>query len=257
MTAPLLKALIVDDEGPARLRLRQLLADAPDYAVAGEAANGLQAVELIRELKPDLVLLDVQMPKLDGFGVCTEVGVDQMPTVVFVTAYDRFALQAFEVHAMDYLLKPVDRDRFLRTLRRVREQRAGAAREPGDTRLTALLAELRDGRKPATRLALKVDGKVLFVRPADIEWMESEGNYVKVHAAGQIHLVRETLSALEADLPSDQFLRISRSVMVSLDVVREIQPMFYGDCAVILRDGTKLTLSRTYRDRLERWVTRR
>lgn len=254
------QVLIVDDEGPARLRLRQLLADAPECRVAGEAANGRQAVEMIRELRPGLVLLDVQMPKLDGFGVCREVGIDQMPPVVFVTAYDRFALQAFEVHAVDYLLKPVDRERFLKTLRLVRARMPGGA-GPGadarDARLAALLTELRDGRRAASRLAIKVDGRVVFLRPGEIEWLESEGNYVKLHAGGGTHLARETLSAMESDLPPDQFLRISRSTIVNLDAVREIQPMFYGDCAVILRDGTRLTLSRTYRDRLERLLERR
>ena len=259
-----LRVLLVDDEAPARLRLRQLLDDQPGFSVVGEAAQGFRAVELIRQTRPDLVFLDVQMPRLDGFGVCAEVGSEAMPAVVFVTAYDRFALQAFEVHALDYLLKPVDRDRFGRTLGMIR-QRLGARSAGGmppeagtpAPGLSALLAELKAGRRGMERLAIKVDGRVIFVRIAEVEWLESEGNYVKLHVAGAAHLFRETLSALEADLPPDQFLRISRSALVNLDAVREIQPLFYGDYAVILRDGTKLTLSRTYRDRLEVLLERR
>lgn len=252
-----IRTLLVDDEAPARLRLRQMLQDQPEFAVVGEAGNGIQAVELIRQGRPDLVFLDVQMPRLDGFGVCTEVGGEDMPAVVFVTAYDRFALQAFEVHALDYLLKPVDRDRFRRTLDLVRT-RLGSHGEPSARDgLLSLLAELKSGRKAVERLAIKVDGRVIFLRTSEIEWMEAEGNYVKLHLGGTAHLFRETLSALEADLPPDQFLRISRSTVVNLDAVRELQPLFYGDYAVILRDGTKLTLSRTYRDRVEPWLERR
>lgn len=262
MSAGPIRTLIVDDEAPARLRLRQLLREEPDFEVAGEAANGRQAVDLIRAEAPRLVLLDVQMPKLDGFGVCAEIGAEAMPAVVFVTAYDRFALQAFEVHALDYLLKPVDRDRFRKTLKVVRarltvapsgEAAVGTDRE----RLLALLDSWHEGRRGVDRLAIKVDGRVLFLRTMEIEWLEAEGNYVKLHAAGTAHLFRETLSALEADLPPEQFLRVSRSMLVNLDFVRELQPLFYGDYAVILRDGTRLTLSRTYRDRVERLVERR
>lgn len=254
---PVIRTLLVDDEAPARLRLRQMLADEPGFGIAGEAANGRQAVELIRSQRPDLVLLDVQMPRLDGFGVCQEIGAESMPPVVFVTAYDRFALQAFEVHAIDYLLKPVDRERFLRTLRRFRQRLGGRASGPGRSELRSLLAELKSERRGTERLAIKVDGRVIFLRSTEIEWLEAEGNYVKLHVAGVAHLFRDTLSALEADLPPDQFLRISRSVIVNLDSVRELQPLFYGDYAVLLRDGTKLTLSRTYRDRLERLLERR
>jgi two-component system LytT family response regulator len=253
-----IRTLLVDDEAPARSRLRHLLKDARDFVVVGEAANGRLAVEALRARQPELMFLDVQMPGLNGFQVCEEIGVDALPAVVFVTAYDRFALQAFEVHAVDYLLKPIDRERFARTLQLLRSRLRGPApADPASPRLLALLGELQRGRPGVERLAIKVDGRVLFVRTAEIDWVEAEGNYVKLHLGAASHLFRETLSAFEADLPPDRFLRISRSVIVNLDAVKELQPLFYGDYAVILRDGRQLTLSRNYRDRVERLIERR
>lgn len=253
-----IRTVLVDDEAPARSRLRHLLKDARDFVVVGEAANGRLAVEALRALQPELVFLDVQMPGLNGFQVCGEIGVDALPAVVFVTAYDRFALQAFEVHAVDYLLKPIDHERFARTLQLLRSRLRGRApADPASPRLLALLSELQRGRPGVERLAIKVDGRVLFVRTAEIDWLEAEGNYVKLHLGAVSHLFRETLSALEADLPPDRFLRISRSAIVNLDAVKELQPLFYGDYAVMLRDGRQLTLSRNYRDRVERLIERR
>jgi two-component system LytT family response regulator len=253
-----IRTLLVDDEAPARSRLRHLLKDARDFVVVGEAANGRQAVEALRARLPELMFLDVQMPGLNGFQVCGEIGVDALPAVVFVTAYDRFALQAFDVHAVDYLLKPIDRERFGKTLNLLRARLRGPAPPgPANPRLLALLSELQRGRPGVERLAIKVDGRVLFVRTAEIDWVEAEGNYVKLHVGAASHLFRETLSALEADLPPDRFLRISRSAIVNLDAVKELQPLFYGDYAVILRDGRQLTLSRNYRERVERLIERR
>jgi two-component system, LytTR family, response regulator len=253
-----IRTLIVDDEAPARSRLRHLLKGETDFEIAGEAANGRQALEAIRGLKPDLVLLDVQMPGLNGLQVCAELGAHEMPAVVFVTAYDRFALQAFEVHAVDYLLKPIDRDRFQKTLRHLRARLSGArTASEVNPQLLSLIAELREGRRGSERLAIKVDGRVLFVRTAEIDWLEAEGNYVRLHVGAANHLFRETLSSLETDLPPGRFLRISRSVIVNLDAVKELQPLFYGDYAVVLRDGQQLTLSRTYRDRIEQLLERR
>lgn len=259
MTTPdPIRTLLVDDEAPARSRLRHLLKDEADFAVVGEAANGRLAVEAIRGGSVELVFLDVQMPGLTGLEVCAEVGAEAMPTVVFVTAYDRFALQAFEVHALDYLLKPIDRERFQKTLGLLRGRLRGPARAEGpDRQLLSLLGELRRERSGVERLAIKVDGRVLFVRTSEIDWLESEGNYVKLHVGGACHLFRETLSALEADLSPDRFLRISRSVLVNLDAVKELQPLFYGDYTVLLRGGGQLTLSRNYRDRVDRLLARR
>jgi two-component system LytT family response regulator len=259
MTTPdPIRTLLVDDEAPARSRLRHLLKDETDFAVVGEAANGRLAVEAIRGGGAELIFLDVQMPGLTGLEVCAEVGAEAMPAVVFVTAYDRFALQAFEVHALDYLLKPIDRERFQKTLGLLRGRLRGPARPAGpDRQLLSLLGELRRGRSGVERLAIKVDGRVLFVRTSEIDWLESDGNYVKLHVGAACHLFRETLSALEADLSPDQFLRISRSVLVNLDAVKELQPLFYGDYTVLLRGGGQLTLSRNYRDRVDRLLTRR
>lgn len=252
-----IRALIVDDEAPARSRLRHLLKGEPGFEMAGEAANGRTAVEAIRRLGPDLVFLDVQMPGLNGLQVCHEVGPEALPAVVFVTAYDRFALQAFEVHAVDYLLKPIDRERFQKTLGVLRARLRGPGSGPAPhPPLQALLAELRRETRGVERLAIKVDGRILFIRTADIAWLEAEGNYVRLHVGNTHHLFRETLSALEADLPADRFLRISRSAMVNLDAVQELQPLFYGDYAVRLRNGQQLTLSRHYRDRIERLLDR-
>ncbi len=253
-----IRTLIADDEAPARLRLRHLLKAEAGYEIVGEAANGRQAIEAIRTRRPELVFLDVQMPPPNGLQVCTEIGPEAMPTVVFVTAYDRFALQAFDVHAVDYLLKPIDRERFQKTLQMLRTRLRGGARTTGsDPQLVSLLASLRREPRGVERLAIKVDGRVLFVRTADIEWLEAEGNYVRLHVGAASHLFRETLSALEADLPADQFLRLSRSVIVNLNAVKELQPLFYGDYAVILRDGRQLVLSRNYRAGLDRLLNRR
>lgn len=256
-----IRTLLADDEAPARSRLRRLLGAVAGFEVVAEAANGREAVEAIRRGGVDLVLLDIQMPGLNGFEVCSEVGVEAMPAVVFVTAYDRFALQAFEVHAVDYLLKPIDRERFHHTLQRLRTRLRGvpvpSANAPAaGAPWQALLTELRRGTRGVERLAIKADGRILFVRTSEIDWIEAEGNYVKAHVGAASHLFRETLSALEADLPADRFLRISRSALVNLDAVEELRPMFYGDYSAILRSGVQLTLSRHYRERVERLLKR-
>lgn len=247
-TSPI-RTLIVDDEAPARARLRHLLKDEPDFALAGECANGQQAVEVIQRDQPELVFLDVQMPRRNGFQVCADVGPANMPCVVFVTAYDRFALQAFEVHAVDYLLKPIDRDRFRGTLEHLRGRLRGGEAAGSKGQLLALLAELKQDRHATERLAIKVDGRIVVLRLTEIDWLEADGNYVRVHAGTASYVFRETLSALQADLPVSRFIRISRSAIVNLDSIRELQPLFYGDYSVVLRNGVKATLTRTYRDR--------
>ena len=246
-----IQTLIVDDEPLARERLRQLLAAEPDCVIAGECANGREAVAAIQQRAPDLVFLDVQMPELDGFGVLAELKGGTMPQVVFVTAYDKFALKAFEVHAVDYLLKPFDRARF-----RQAWQRAVAVLEKRDTaglsqRLSALLADLRPEPKRADRLAVKTSGRVLFLKLEDVDWIEAADNYVNLHVGADAHLLRETMTALEGRLPAEQFMRISRSTMVNVERIKELQPLFHGEYVVILRNGVKLTLSRSYRDKMQ------
>ena len=249
---PQIRAIIADDEAPARARLRHLLKQEPDFVLVEECANGRQAVESILREKPDLVLLDMQMPGLSGLEVCEALKkAGTMPLVIFVTAFDQYALKAFEVHAIDYLLKPFDRERFRETLRHARERLRRAPRAEADSRLAALLEQLRSGAERTDRLVFKQDGRVVFLRTQSIDWIEADGNYVRLHAGSEAHYFRERLAALEAQLPAAQFMRISRSVIVNLDRIKELQPLFYGDYAVLLRDGSRLNLSRNYRARIQ------
>jgi two-component system, LytTR family, response regulator len=253
-----LRALIVDDERLARERLRELLASEPDVELIGECGNGDDAVAAIERDHPDLVLLDIQMPELDGFGVVRAVGVEQMPAVVFVTAHDEHAVAAFEVHAVDYVLKPVDPERFAEALRRAKRRIAAAPGAPARDedrelreRLAALVAEVSAAvvppSPPTGRLAIKGEGRVVFVRIADVDWVEAMDNYVRLHVGRDVHMMRETLSNLETRLAGSTFLRIHRSAIVNIDRIREVQPWFAGDYVVILADGTKITTGRRYR----------
>jgi two-component system LytT family response regulator len=247
-----IRALIVDDEPLARERMRSLLGVEPDVDVVGEASNGLDAVDAILDRSPDLVFLDVHMPKLDGFEVIETVGADRMPAVVFVTAYDQHALRAFEVQALDYLLKPFDGERFQGTLRRVRQQMQNA--ETGDLsqKLLALVRDLKGERQSrAERLVVKSGGRLFFLRTDEIDWIEAAGNYVRLHVAAEGHLLRETMTAVESRLNPEIFFRIHRSHIVNIERIKELQPWFNGEYVVILRNGTKLTLSRGYRERLQ------
>ena len=245
-----IRTLIVDDEPLARERLRKLLQDEPEIELVGECADGVDAVNTIQKLLPDLVFLDVQMPELDGFGVVAKIDAARMPAIVFVTAHDKFALKAFEVHALDYLLKPFDRERFQIALRRaVNHIHRGQPKELGE-RLDSLMAELKGKSKPAERLTVKTGGRIFFLKTETIDWIEASDNYVNLHAGNESHLLRETMAALEARLSPDIFLRISRSTIVNVERIQELQPMFHGEYVVILRNGTRLTLSRGYRDKL-------
>ena len=251
-----IRTLIVDDEPLARERIRHLLHKEPDIEIICECADGRDAVAAIGKYKPDLVFLDVQMPELDGFSVLDQLDRRAMPAIVFVTAYDRFALRAFEVHALDYLLKPFDSGRFKKALGRVRER---IQRQPSaelSRQVSQFLADLRPGPKQQNRLAIKSGGKVLFLKLDDIDWVEAADNYLNLHVGNESHLHRETMAALEARLPVDKFMRISRSTMVNIERVKELQPMFHGEYTVILRNGTRLTLSRGYREKLNQLLGR-
>lgn len=254
-----IRVLIADDEAPARARLRHLLKEDPDVEVAAECCNGREAVEAIQRDRPDLVFLDVQMPRLNGVQVCQALtgSGTPLPLIVFVTAYDQFAVQAFEVHALDYLLKPFDRERFQRALTHAREQMRRDRAGDTDARLAALLEDLRVPPAKPNRLVFKEDGRVIFLTPESIDWIEADGNYVRLHAGQESHYVRETLTSLETQLSPDKFMRISRSMLVNLERIKELQPLFYGDYAVVLRDGSKLNMSRNYRDRLEAMLARK
>jgi two-component system, LytTR family, response regulator len=249
-----IRALIVDDEPPARDLISTLLRDEPDLEVVGQCANGRDAVAAIKRHSPDLVFLDVQMPGMDGFAVLAELTADRLPLVIFVTAFDQHAIRAFEVHALDYLLKPFEYDRLRQAVRHARTQLAQGPATAGQTRLISLLEELHNRGQSWNRLAIRDAGRILFLQPDEIDWIEAEGNYVRLHVGKESHLLRETMNATEERLASKNFLRVNRSTIVNLERVTEWQPLFHGDSVVILRDGTRLTVSRGYRQSLDRLV---
>lgn len=249
--------LIVDDEPLARRRLRQLIEEAPGWEVAGEAGSGRAAITSISELKPDLVLLDIQLTDRTGFDVVDSIGVNFMPPVVFVTAYDEHALRAFEVHALDYILKPLQRERLLGALERAREQMGDAGVEALRRRLTGLLAELERQTASSTathahleRVLVKRNDAMRLVPVEDVRWFESAGNYVRLHMDGATHLVRATLKRFDDDLDPARFVRIHRSRIVNLRYVDRFVPWFSGDWQVVLSEGTRLRASRHYVKRL-------
>jgi two-component system LytT family response regulator len=247
-----IRALIADDEPLARERMRSLLGAEQDIEIVGEARDGVETVEAILSQSPDLVFLDVHMPKLDGFEVIQTVGPDRMPAVVFVTAYDQHALRAFEVQALDYLLKPFDGERFQGALKRVRRQID--TRETGDIgqRLLALVRDLRPaGQSRTDRLVVKSGGRLYFLRADEIDWIEAAGNYVRLHVGAEGHLLRETMNSIESRLNPEIFFRIHRSHIVNIERIKELQPWFNGEYVVILRNGARLTLSRGYREKLQ------
>jgi two-component system LytT family response regulator len=252
-----IRTLIVDDEPLARNHLRSLLAPDEEIEIVGECGSGSEAVDAIRRDEPDLVLLDIQIPELDGFDVIREIGPNAMPFVLFVTAYDEHALRAFEAQALDYLMKPVNRERFNGAVGRAKEiirgMRGTAMGEP----LARLLDSLQTRSAPLDRLALRLDGRILFLRIEQIDWIEAADDYVRLHVGKQILEHRDTLTRLEQRLPADRFLRIHRSTIVNVDRIREMQPWFQGDYVLIMHDGTRLTTGRSYRERLrgllERW----
>jgi two-component system LytT family response regulator len=270
-----IRTMIVDDEPLARERLRSLLARQPDVQVVGEFGSGRQAMHAVQEHHPDLLFLDVQMPEVDGFGLLEALeekfgekkgrgnghgngnGKQAMPVVIFVTAYDQYALRAFEVHAFDYLLKPFDDQRFHEALERARQQLqlALSGREESvvvHRRLLSLVQEMKNRSKPMERLVVRSAGRVFFLRTEEIDWIEAASNYVRLHVAQNSHLLRETMNGIEGRLDPDKFLRIHRSTIVNVDRIKELQPWFHGDYAVILSDGTRLTLSRSHREKLQK-----
>ena len=247
-----IRVLIIDDEPLARGKLRALLAKESDIEIVGEFGDGRSAIEAVIEQKPDLVFLDVQMPELDGFGVLAGIPPALRPAIVFVTAHNQFALKAFEVHALDYLLKPFDRARFRTTLQRARKLLG----TPDDQKelqqhLSTLLASIKPAAAGPARLSVKTGGRTLFVNTTEIDWVEAADNYVKLHLGARELLMRETMASVEKRLAGAGFVRISRSAIVHPRAVRELQPLFHGDQAVILKSGTQLTLSRTHRAALE------
>lgn len=239
-----LRVLVVDDEPLVREGIRAFLEREPDVRVLGEARNGDEAVEQIRELRPDLVLLDVQMPGMDGLSVVAALEPEERPAIVFVTAYSEYAIRAFDLHAVDYLLKPFDAERFARALRRARARMSEGKAE----RLEALLTTLRPARTYPERLLLKQDGTVVVVLTDDIDWIEADDNYVKVHARSGRYMVREPLKQIEAKLDPTRFARAHRSAIVNLSRVKSLDPLTAGEYIITLTTGARLTLSRGARD---------
>jgi len=259
------RALVVDDEVHGREVVKHMVRAHSDFSLIGEAANGVRALEEIRAKRPDVVFLDIRMPKLTGLALLDALAAELPPAVVFVTAHDTYAVAAFERYTLDYLLKPIDQDRFDRTLARVRER----LQTKQDAHFGRLLKEILGSHGPAparatevrgpkavpagpetiTRFVIKEAGRVFFIAVEAADWLEASGNYVGLHVGGKTHLIHETLSAIEQTLDSRRFLRIHRSAIVNVDRIKELQPFSNGEFAVILRDGTRLKLSRSFRDR--------
>ena len=248
-----IRTLIVDDEPLARQTLRLLLERDRAFELAGECSAGGDAVDFVLAQKPDLVFLDIQMPEVDGFQVIERIGVERMPPVVFVTAYDEYAVRAFEVQALDYLLKPFDDARFFQTLARVREELANREGRRLSERLAGLLEDSAGAApKPLSRIALRsTGGRIIFVDASEIDRIEAEDYYVRLHVAGAFHLWRVSMSSLEKRLDPATFLRVHRSAIVILAFVKEIHPGPAGDAFVQMRDGTRLPLARSRRARLK------
>ena len=255
-----IKTLVIDDEPLVRERLRTLLAGDEEIEVIGECGNGREAIAAITELRPQLIFLDVQMPELDGFAVVEKISVSQMPIIVFVTAFDQHAVRAFDAQAFDYLLKPIDSERFLKTLDRVKTQARLQTNENNQQKLAALLAGFAAEReslkrlvaadaKPS-RLMIQTAGRIIFLPIDEIDWIEPADNYVCLHTGGKSHLLRETMNGIEAKLNPQKFLRIQRSAIVNIERIKELYPLFRGAYEVVLQNGTRLKTSRGYHEKL-------
>jgi two-component system, LytTR family, response regulator len=245
---PLIRVIIVDDESPARRKVNHFLAEEEDFEVVGEAGTGLEAVRVIRQKHPDLVFLDVQMPGLDGFAVLQSLDLEPLPQIVFTTAFDQFAIRAFEVHALDYLLKPFDHTRFKSVLQRAREHWQLKPQEGLSDRVTRLLEELAGRERYAERLLVTAGDRALLLAIDKIDLIEAAKNYVNIHAGRDAYLLRGTLEALYQKLDPAKFIRANRSQVVNLGSIKELHPWFHGEYKIILRDGKEITWSRRYLD---------
>jgi two-component system LytT family response regulator len=243
----MIRTLIIDDVQLARERLKRCLTDEPDVQIAGECDNGTKAVESIRALSPDLIFLDVQMPALDGFEVLEALKGERTPAVIFVTAYNEYAIQAFDVNALDYLLKPVDCARLSKAVERAKSQLAQPAPDL-DSRFRAMLEDIKAGSKFLKRLTIKLTGHTILLPTDEIDWIESYGNYLKLHAGRESHLIRSTMQSLESKLDPEKFIRVHRSTIVNIEKIKAIYPRSNGDQDLVLQNGQQLMLSRKYRD---------
>ncbi|MCI0415546.1 LytTR family DNA-binding domain-containing protein [bacterium] len=251
-----IKTIIVDDEPLACRRIRRLLQSDDEVEVVAICTSGQEAVKAIEEHHPDLLFLDVQMPVMDGFGVLQAVDPALQPQIIFVTAYDQYAIQAFEVHALDYLLKPFDRERFAKSVSRAKEMIHQNQQKAITKELLTIRDELRVRPKYLDRLVIRTGGRIFFLKTQEIDWIEAHGKYVTIHSGKESHLLREGISSLEGDLNPGKFARIHRSTIVNVDRIKELLPWFHGDCKILLNDGTELMLSRHYRQRLDELLGR-
>jgi two-component system, LytTR family, response regulator len=252
-----LRAIVVDDEKPARMRLIELLEREPDVDVVATAADGREALDVLRRVKPDLLFLDVQMPQLDGFGVLQQLAPEELPVTILVTAYDKYAIQAFDAHAIDYLLKPFSDQRFDNAIKRARKYIASADVRAQADELTAAAEERRsvDARSGfLERLVLKSNGSITFLDIDEVDWIEAAGVYIYLHVGARSHLYRSSVTQLLQRLDPRRFVRVHRSAAVNTARIRELRPITHGDFALILKDGTELTLSRAYRSQVESWL---
>ncbi len=248
------RTLIVDDEELGRKRIRKLLSLESDFEIVGESRDGREAIRAIEKFSPDLVFLDVQMPELGGFDVLSQIDPVKMPVIIFVTAHDQFALKAFQAQALDYLLKPFDDERFAQSLQRARTYLNGNAAGEIRERLARLVKGLPSQGQYLLRVAVKSAGRVVFLKAGEIDWIEAAGNYVNLHVGKESYLLRGRMSELEKRFDPEQFFRIHRSTMVNLDRVKELQPLFKGEGIVILKDGQKLSASRSCSQRLQAFL---
>ena len=256
MKAKTVNVLIIDDEKPARQKIRSYLKEEETIRTISEAANGIEAVQLIREKQPGIVFLDIQMPGMNGFEVIETVGVEHMPVVVFVTAYDQYAIDAFEVQAVDYLLKPYHQERFKKSFNRaldqVQQARQAQSSPVHDSTavMKKLLEEINKEKKYLQRIMVKKGPRYFFVKTADIRYISAEEKYIKLHSQEESYLVRDALGRIQQRLDPEKFVRIHRSYIVNLEFIKEVQPWSHGDYVVILEDGTRLSLSRRFSERL-------
>lgn len=246
-----IRTIIVDDEPLGRTVIREMLRGDTEVEIIAECGSGREAIEAIRQQQPDLLFLDVQMPVMDGFEVLKATDAAHLPITIFVTAYDQYAVRAFEVHAVDYLLKPFDRERFSKALQRAKATLRQARNSEVNERILALLEARQANPAFLERLVIKANGRILFLRTEEIDWISAEGNYVSLHVKKDSYLLRETISSLEAQLDPKTFSRIHRSQIVNLNRIKELHPWSHGEYRVILKDGTELTLSRSYREHFQ------
>jgi len=245
-----IRALIADDESLHGLSAVAAFADNHDVEIVGECGNGREAVAMIKKQNPDLVFLDVQMPEMDGFAVLESIGTERLPEIIFATAYEQYAIRAFELHALDYLLKPFDQARFKDAIKHAKERFRSERRNEGRTQISALLESIKNKPQYLDRLMIKAAGRITFLSIDEINWIEADDKYVHLHTGKIAPMVRQTLSAMETQLDPKKFRRVHRSAIVNVGRIKELQPLFSGEHSILLEDGTKLTLSRNYKDKL-------